>query len=449
MINITEHLIIIVFFQICLFVYGLFTKAGRNNLLIIFTFIFIYCFKIILAWIVFYNGQTAIEGLPSSPESDTDSFYYYTIDAVNSTDEFIPKKHAFVADPAFHLLLYWVGKIYSRVFQITEIHYMQFIYFHIFMSSLLFFTLVQAVNRFRQFNKKFLIKLVFFLSVFEPFLLIYSLVLLREVEVGLIVFLMFLGFIYKRWLQFIFCFILLIFFRWEYIFLVPAILAGYFIYKVLFKKTYILYLALNLIGASFFVHILSARSIIYESIFFHHSTDVDTSGLGGFIANAPYFFRVFFYSILGFFSPVPFYPFMNHPYNTIYILPLLTGLSSISYLFFHVLIIFAYVRIRRKLKYLKLDDAEKKKLISSRNVIEKGYYFVFLFHIVFQGLIYTVRHKVQIVPVLIYLAVYSMQYYNFSYRKVSNIFKLNKFALSFFVIIMLHILYLFVKISVQ
>jgi hypothetical protein len=137
------------------------------------------------------------------------------------------------------------------------------------------------------------------------------------------------------------------------------------------------------------------------ALFFQHGKLSDNAGFGTIIMSSGYFIRIILYSLLGFIAPVPIYPFFDKDLPVFYIFSFVMGLSSISYLFLNSYIIY----------YLfKSDDRKHRKYTTiegySYSAIYKAYIALFILHLTFHGLIYNIRHRLQIIPGLIYLFLY-------------------------------------------
>jgi len=333
-------------------------------------------------------------------EYDATAYYFDSIYMIVTQNTIIPKLNWTIADPGFHVLLYWLGKIYINIFQIKQVTYFHFILFLIFLHSLTFLYMYIELER-----KKLLTRatsVVFFLFVlFEPMMLRFSATLEREIVVSLLLLFFIIGYMENNFLSMAVYGFILYFFREIYLYFIPFLFFIQIVHKRFFKGHFFIFLILMLFTFPLVVDILSSFSKEMEHIFFVHGKERGLSGFGDLILGSGYFFRVLLYSILGFVAPIPIYPFFDSSYSTFYVLAFIMGLGSISYFFMNTYIIFSLGSIDKK--NFKLPGKKLKDNMEKYYPIFKAYIAIIVLHFVFHGLIFNVRHRLQIIPPLIFI----------------------------------------------
>lgn len=445
----TNHFLVIFFYFSLLAILGLCTKTGRKYPVIVVFFPLLYIIKILIALALYENSLTALSGIGEFSTYDASSFYNTTLNHLHSGTSIIPDMHWSIADPGYFVLLYWVGIIYGDCLNINNIEYLHFLFFNIFTTTLIFFLLVNQLKKMGGLNSRVIV-IAMALSLFDPTMLAFGSILEREILVALFLFLTFMSFIYNRWIYFLGLIFLLSLMRYEFVYIIPVIIICCKVYdNSYFKKHFLVYLVGLLVTFAISIQIISAMSERWGFLFFHHAMEAGQgSGFGDVIAVLPYSMRVIIYSVFGFLSPIPIYPvhhFSKESYEGFYLFRFLTGLGSIFYLCYHLIIINTILRLK-KLTVIASGMISRSAAIAHYKIITKAYLFIFILHLVFQGLIYNVRHKVQIIPCLIFLALYCLQFYNIRQNALLVFFRLKNFAQSCFVIMVLNIVYLVAKV---
>ncbi len=443
-----NHALVILFYLIALAVLMLCTKVGRKYKHIIPFFLFLYIFKILIALVLYDNHLTVFSHIKKFSIYDASGYYSLTLELLESSRFFLPDLPWQVANPGYSTMLYWIGIFYTKFLQINNPNYLLFLYFNVFVVSITFFLIMVYLKQKHLLKSKAIMNIAMVLFVFEPTMLAFGSVLEREVLVGLLLFLIFISFMESRWIRFLCLVFLLLLFRKTYIFIIPVITIVYLIYAIFFyfwKKHFVLYLTSILIVFGIAVHIISAMNYRAEYMFFHHAMGNIGSGFGSFIEAMPYTIRVISYGVLGFFSPIPIYPIFKNSYDGFYLFGLLSGLESIFYLCFHLIIINTILRLK-KLTVIASGMISRSEAIAHYKIITKAYLFIFILHLVFQGLVYNIRHKVQIIPCLIFLTLYCLQFYNIRQNALCVFFRLKNFVWSCCVIMVLNVVYFVAKV---
>jgi hypothetical protein len=372
-------------------------------------------------------------------EYDATGYYFDTIYMIATQNKIFPKINWYIADPGFHVLLYWLGKVYHHIFQINRISYLHFIYFLIFVNTITFLYMYEKLEKILS-NKT--VYAFFLIALLEPMMLRFSSTLEREMIVSFILLFFIFGYMNNNLITMTVCTFLLYFFRDVYLYVIPILLILQVMYEKFFTGRFLLFLFLLLFIFSLLVHVLSSVSKEMETLFFMHGKKFGESGFGDLILGTGYFLRVFMYSILGFFAPIPIYPFWGSSFSTFYILNFIMGLSSISYLFINVYIMYSLYIIDKKAFETK---SLNKKDIGHYYPVFKAYFAIIVLHFIFHGLIFNVRHRLQIIPSLIFIFFHVMKIISDKSKISSNVSIGKCFLFSFAIILLLNCLYIILK----
>jgi len=418
-----------------------FTLSHRNRITITFLLLLSFVMKIIVGFVFNENAFRALQNRLLLSEYDATNYYLQAVYDAATQNSFIPELHWSVADPGFNIMLYWVGKIYSFCFQGLSISYFHFIYLLIFVHTLTFLYIFVRLEKNEYIHKIVLIMFAIFVF-FEPLMLRFSFSLEREIVVSLFLLIFIVAYMDNHIIVMIICSFFLVWFRDMYLFLLPVFLLSYLVYRYFFTGHIIFFLFCNLILFSLTIHLLSINNEDMAALFFQHGklSDDQSHGFGTMIMSSGYFIRIILYSLLGFVAPIPVYPFFGSDLPVFYIFSFVMGLSSISYLFLNSYIIYFLYKLdcHVKINRYKIDNYSYK-------VIYKAYVAFFILHLTFHGLIFNIRHRLQLIPGLIYLFLYivNLQYSN---KEISIKVNIEKwFYLCLLVIFSFNILYIVLK----
>ena len=414
------------------------TISKKHRIPITFLLLSSFLLKILFGFISNINAFQALAHLNRLSEYDATNYYLQSIYDVATQNTLIPELHWSIADPGFSILLYWIGKIYSFFFINCNISYFYFIYFLVFIHTLTFLYIFKYLEKHQNLSR--LIIVVFSIYVlFEPMMLRFSFSLEREIIVSLLLLVFITAFMDNKWIVMIISGLSLIPFRDVYLYLVPTIFTIHFIYNKYAKTKFYVVLPIILIAFSLIVHILASNIEELERLFFHHGKDLGVSAFGDLVLSQSYCLRISIYSILGFIAPVPLYPFYANDYSTFYFLSLLFGLSSISYFFVNSYMIYSLYQFDH---YSRINSLSTDQGI---NKIQKAYLVIFILHLTFHGLIYNIRHRLQIIPGLIVVFLYLLQFQKSIGIKISLI---KWFSLCTMIVIGLNIFHYILKMLV-
>jgi len=418
-----------------------FTISYDNRIRITFLLLISFLIKIFLGFFLNNNAIMALQHQYLLSEYDATNYYIQSVYDVATQNSLLPELHWSVADPGFNYLLYWIGKIYTFCFEGLSLSYFHFIYLLIFFHTIIFLFIFIQLEKKHLLNKTVLVAFTA-IFLFEPMMFRFSFSLEREIVVSFILLMFVVAFMDNNIWIMIFSSVLIVYFRDVYLYLIPTWIFSYVIFRKFFSARIFLFLFFILITFSFIIHVLSSYLEDFEYLFFHHAHELESSGFGIIIWSSIYFVRVLSYSLLGFVAPVPVYPFFNNEFLTFYLLAFIQGLSSISYLFFNSYIMYSLYQfdVIIKKKRLKIDNLYQ--------TIYKAYIVIFISHLTFHGLIYNIRHRVQIIPGIIFVFLYilSLQHTNKELRSKMSMRKC--FYISFMIVLSLNIFYIFLKILV-
>lgn len=444
-----HHVLIILCYTITLFILMLCTKQSRTSKNIMALFLLIFIFKMFILLLIYQNNLNVISHIKSYSLYDATTYYHVTLTLLDDNTSLFPTLPWYVADPGYNTILYWLGIIYTKVLKITHPDYLFFAYFNAFVVTITFFFVV--VNLKKKQLPRPIIRAAIMISGFEPTTLAFGSILEREVLVGLLLFFVFLAFFESDWISFFAFSAILILFRKEFILVLPLIFAINTLYATIIHsldKHFGLILTATLILFCIFVQLACMQSDVAKHLLFHHISEHSGSGFGSTIWKAPYGIRVIAYALLGFVSPIPLYPFADERLGGFYLFGFLVGLGSVVYLSYHIIIIKCILHLR-KIAFKKDIVLQHYNLIKAYKLITRCYLSVFVLHLIFQGLVYNVRHKVQLIALLTFLTLYCLQFYKMEITKALIVFKSKAFVLSFCTIALLNIVYLFAKIIVM
>jgi len=416
-----------------------FNLSNKNRIVVTFLLLLSFIMKIIFGFVLNENAFRALQHRFLFSEYDATNYYLQSVYDVATQNTFIPELHWSVADPGFNIMLYWVGKIYSFCFQGLNISYFHFIYLLIFVHTLTFLYIIVQLEKSEYIYRIVLIMFSIFV-LFEPMMLRFSFSLEREIVVSLIFLIFIVAYMDNNVIAMLICSILLVWFRDVYLFLLPVFILSYLVFRKFFKGHLFLFLLCILILFALTIHCLSTNNEEMASLFFQHGKLSDETGFGTIIMSSGYFIRIILYSLLGFVAPVPIYPFFDRDLPVFYMFSFIMGLSSISYLFLNSYIIYFLYQFDGQIK-------KQKSIVYSYDYLSiyKVYISLFILHLTFHGLIYNIRHRLQILPGLIYLFLYIL---NFQYSNKSFSIKINIekcFYLCLLTIFLLNILYIVLK----
>ena len=415
--------------------------SKKNKISVSLFFLASYFIKIIMVFFFIDNAFYVLRYESLFSEYDATNYYMETIYMVATQNSFIPKLHWSVANPGFHYLLYWIGKVYTFFFHGIHLSYLHFIYFLIFIHTLTFFYMYIELEK-RQQLSKVGVTALFLFTFFEPMMLRFAFSLEREIFVSFSLLIFIIGYMNNKRLIIILSAAVLIFFRDVYIYLIPTCFLANFVYSKFFKGRFLLFLIIIIISFSMLINILAIYSEDLNSLFFHQVKEAGTSGIGDIILSIGYFLRIIIYSILGFVAPIPIYPFFKSEYSSFYVLAFIMGLGSISYLFMSSYIIYYLHRINTYTKKYKKNIKNK---LALYDPVYKAYIVIFMLHLAFHGLIFNVRHRLQIIPSLIYVFVYIINLQNYKEVIFFKISLIKWLYMSVFTIFSLNILYIIIK----
>jgi len=413
-----------------------YTLSKEYRIGITFLLLFSFVLKILFGFITNTNAFKALSHLDRLSEYDATNYYLQSVYDIATQNTLIPELHWSIADPGFSILLYWIGKIYVFFFDKYNISYFHYIYFLIFMHTLIFLFIFNYLEKDQKLSKSLLVVFSLFV-LFEPSMLRFSFSLEREILVSFFLLVFITAFMDNKKIVMIISAFLLIQFRDAYSYLLPTIMLSYFIFKRYFRTKRFLFLPILLIGFSLLVFILASNVQAFEWLFFRHGKELGSSGFGDLILSSNYFTRVTIYSVLGFVAPIPVYPFFNNDYSTFYLLGLILGLSSFSYALLNSYIIFSFYQ---------MDSLKSQYSQSTYNwhvSSYKAYIVLFILHLAFHGLIFNIRHRLQIIPGLIFVFLFIVNSQQVSGMK-TNLEKC--FFASILVVVFINILYFSLKI---
>jgi len=416
--------------------------SNKNRITVTFLLLLSFAMKIIFGFELNENAFRALQNQFLLSEYDATKYYLQSVYDVATQNTFIPELHWSVADPGFNIMLYWVGKIYTFCFQGLHVSYFHYIYLLIFVHTLTFLYIFIQLEKSEYIYRIVLVMFTIFV-LFEPLMLRFSFSLEREIVVSLIFLIFIIAYMGNNIITMLICSILLIWFRDVYLYLIPVFLLSYLVFRNFFTGHIILFLLCILILFSLTVHCLTTDNEEMAALFFQHVKISEDQGLGTIIMSSGYFFRIILYSLLGFVAPVPIYPFFDKDLPVFYMFSFIMGLSSISYLFINSYIIYFLYQFDSQIKI------QKSKIDSYYdNSIYKAYITLFILHLTFHGLIYNIRHRLQIMPGLIYLFLYILNF-QFSNKSISIKINIEKcFYLCLVTIFSLNVLYIVLKILV-
>ena len=413
--------------------------SNKNRVVVTFLLLLSFVMKIIIGFVLNENAFRALKHRSLFSEYDATNYYLQSVYNVATQNTFIPELHWSVADPGFNIMLYWVGKMYSFCFQGLNISYFHYIYLLIFVHTLTFLYIFIRLEKSEYIYRIVLVMFTIFV-LFEPMMLRFSFSLEREIVVSLIVLVFIVAYMDNNIIAMLICAIFLVWFRDVYLFLIPVFLLSYLVFRNFFSGHILLFLLCILILFSLTIHCLSTDNEEMVALFFQHEKLSEDTGFGTIIMSRGYFIRIILYSLIGFVAPVPIYPFFDKNLPVFYMFSFMMGLSSISYLFLNSYIIFFLYQFDGQIKKqeLKVDGYFYKS-------IYKAYITLFILHITFHGLIYNIRHRLQIMPGLIYLFLYILNY-QYSNKSISIKMNIEKcFYLSLLTTFLLNVLHIVLK----
>jgi hypothetical protein len=452
-----EYLLVIFFYSCLIGINILFCGVKKVNLNLIIFYIFVFNFKILLSIIIVENNIYALSNIREYSMYDSAGYYKETLESLIPSFKLNPTIPIDANDVGYNTFLHFIGLVYHYILGIKELNYLLFVFSNAYVVTVTCF-LISNYFRYDEYsNHKKIVYLAATICLFEPTLLAFGAVLEREVMVGLLVFLSFKYLIEKKWISLILLTLTLVIFRSTYLYIFAILIILYFVTKNFnyVKRNFLKFIIILFVGFCFSVQIISYFSESAAAHFFRHTASDDLSGFGGIVSKLPYGLSVGLYSLLGYFSPIPFYAFFDDRIQGFYFFGLLQGLGSVTYLFFNASILIAILKIRLILNENKISlglGSSSEKLAHNLDVIFMGFIVVFLLNIVFQGFAYNIRHKVQIFPLLIFLTFYSIR----SIRSIRSIHPecavaLNLIKIFFsccFVLFALNIIYFALKIII-
>ena len=421
-----------------------FTISHENRIRISSLLLLSFLLKIILGFLLNVNAIMALQHQFLLSEYDATNYYIKSVYDISTQNSLLPELHWSVADPGFNYLLYWIGKIYTFCFEELSISYFHFIYLLIFFHTITFLIIFIQLEKKYLINKTVLIAFTL-IFLFEPMMLRFALSLEREILVSFLLLLFVIAFMNNKISVMIITSVLLFYFREVYIYLIPSCILSFIIFRNFFSGRIIMFLLFIFLIFTIIIHLLSSHFENFEYLVFHHSPSVDMierSSFGNAIISSSYFVRVFLYSLLGFFAPVPIYPLFSNTFATFYIFSFIMGLNSISYLFFNSYVVYSLH---------KFDCTINNNKIHMKNLhqsIYKAYIFVFVSHLTFHGLIFNIRHRLQIMPSLIFVFLYILSFQHSNKELRSKVSMGKCFYMSFMIIISINIFYFILKMLV-
>jgi len=429
-------LIIIYFFLIGQI--SFYSISYRNRIVISFLLLLSFALKIVVGFYLNENAFYALQHRFLFSEYDATNYYLNSVFDIATQNTFIPDLHWSIADPGFNILLYWVGKIYSFCFHGLSISYFHFIYMLIFIHTLTFIYMFIQLEKDIKLYKNVIILFSVFMF-FEPMMLRFAFSLEREIVVSLLLLIFIIAFMNNNIVLIIISSFILIMFREVYLYLIPTYIVSYLVFRKFFSGRIISFLCFAFVLFSLTVYAVSLNFESMETLFFQQGKQTVGSGFGAVIMSSNYFLRTILYSFLGFVAPVPIYPFFDKEFSTIYLFSFVTGLSSISYIFLNSYIIYSLSQFECQI------DNKLLNINMLYNTIYKAYIVIFLSHLVFQGLIFNIRHRLQIIPGLVFVFLYILNIQ--SAHKELTIDMGKWFFHCVLLIVFLNIIYVVVKIS--
>lgn len=410
-----DHLLVLALYGACLCVLVLFTKPGRSAKYFTF-FLCLYWLKVAIVLVVYQNNLATISDIRLYSIYDAAGNYADTLDMLDSNLRvFIPALPPSAADPGYNTLLYWIGEIYRTAFRINGPDYLLFLYSNVFFGTLLSVAITHYLSTWRLLSARTISGAGMLLAVGEPTLLAFAAVLEREIVVALIALLTFVSFMEQRWIRFIVGSVLLFLFRSAYGYLIPAIVIVWVAFGNVwwFKRHLLITAGLIVLVFGVAVQIVAAVNPVFNDYMFRHvmNDSADLAGFGGYIQRLPPGLSVMAYGLLGFVSPVPAYPMFDARVRGFNIFGALVGFGSASYLAC-ILIVATALRRLRDVAYGvgPIEPTDRAEAQAQFLMVAKGFVIVLVSQMVFQGLLYNVRHKVQIIPFLLLLTLYSLQF---------------------------------------
>lgn len=410
-----DHLLVLAVYGACLCVVALFTKPGRS--IKYFTlFLSLFCLKLAIALIIDQNNEATISDIRLYSLYDAAGNYadtFYMLD--HNLRVLFPILPPNAADAGYNTLLYWIGEIYRTVFAIDQPDYLLFLYSNVFFATLLSVAILHYLSTWRLLGVKSISGAGVLLVLGEPMLLAFGAVLEREIVVGLIALLTFVSFMENRWVRFAIGSVLLFFFRSAYAYLLPTIVLVWlaFLSVQWFRKHLLVTAALVVLLFGAGVQVLTIINPVFSDYMFRHimNDTANLEGFGGYIQRLPRGLSVIAYSVLGFVSPVPAYSMFDSRVDGFNIFGGLVGLGSVSYCACILIVAGALKRLRDVAHGPgPIEPADRALAQAQFLFVAKGLIVVLISQLVFQGFLYNVRHKVQIIPFLLVLTLYALQF---------------------------------------